>query len=355
MLSTGLSSEAQEELSVGLDAPAGRIDVIPSAVTGKPLRYATPAKLSELLQRCLVYPAPEQLNACDPVLVPWLFPVGAYRASKGVIDSEQARRLGEIAHRHVNHLSYESVLQLGQDIHPATKSLREEIVFSGAGSASHANHVYTPHELLPALIEDLIMVLNRPPTNIDAGVFAAIVGFYCSCIHPFKDGNGRWTRVLAMQAAVSAGSPKDGVLVCAFLAMFYAELAGDIWPACFSNGMRRYLSAVTRFRDVLHRKVDESAQKPAVGDLLETLKASARSAREYERLVIQVFSRNALDPQEIKKFYGLSTRRMEGLSARIQAIGDLYQMPDISHEPVLIPALWNMISEAKLSTLENWK
>ncbi len=352
MMSTGLSPTENNALTSGLDIPTAHIDVVPSGVTGKLLRYVTPDRLSSLLERCQSCAAVEYSGNSDSAFVAWLLPIGAYRASTGLIDTNQAFLLGQVAYRHVDYRTCTSMLELGGRMHPAAKALREEIAFSGARSASEANHVYTPHDRLPALFEELAEVLREPPAKLDPAVFAAVVGFYCSCLHPFKDGNGRWARIMTMQAGVAAGGSVAGAIACAYLAMFYAELAGTIWPASFANGLRRYLSLFSRFRDELRSRIDTSEQKQAIQDLLAALESCARSRREYERLLIRVFSHNALDLQDIKQSCGLSTRRLQGFTERIEAICQARHVPGLKNDPALIAGIWAIASEAKLSALE---
>lgn len=352
MVSTRLSAKRFGALGSGLDIPTAHFDIVPSGVTGKPLRYVTPESLSELLDRCQSYVTIEHSESPDAALVAWLLPIAAYRASVGLIDAQQALLLGQVAYRHSDYRTHASMLELGARIHPAARSLREEIAFSGARSASEANHLYTPHDRVPALVAELVEILRKPPSKLDPAIFAAVVGFYCSCVHPFKNGNGRWARIMTMQAGMAAGSSVAGAVACSYLAMFYAELAGTIWPGSYVNGLRRYLSIFNSFKNELCIKINISRKKLAIQDLLEVLESCARSRREYEGIVIRVFAHNALDLNDIKLSCGMSTRRLQGLIERIEGICQTHGVPELKNEPAMITDIWTIASEAKLSALE---
>src|SRR5690606_5378221 len=131
------------------------------------------------------------------------------------------------------------------------------------------------------------------------------------------------------------------------LAMFYAELAGDIWPASFSQGLRRYLSLATAFKDALAPQIEAAPQRGSIEHVLSTLKAYAPSHRIYQKAVVDAFTRNKLDLIDIKQCFGLSNRRLEGLSERFHEIRDTYKVPILDEGPALIPDLWRIASEAK--------
>jgi len=132
MLSTEIPAMESQTPQLGFDAPVGRIDVIPSGVTGKPLCFATSAKLTELLRRCEKFPPSANPAKADPILSIWAWPFCGYLASRGIIDGAHVRRLAEVAFRHVSYRSLDDISRLGQDIHPASIGIREEIVFSGS-------------------------------------------------------------------------------------------------------------------------------------------------------------------------------------------------------------------------------
>ena len=161
----------------GINMPLGRFDVMPSAVTGRPLRYFTPEPLSVLLERSLGACLSEEPQSMHPALSLLLARVAATDHAVN-LDVAQAKRIAQIALGHVSCTSLESILKLGSDISPAAKKPRQEIVFSGAASASASGHVYPSHEAVPALLSSLVDGLKSPPIGMDATVFSAVTGFF---------------------------------------------------------------------------------------------------------------------------------------------------------------------------------
>ncbi len=107
---------------------------------------------------------------------------------------------------------------------------RDEQGWIGGSSPLDAVLVTPPPELLPELIEDLIVFANR--SDIEPVLQAAVVHAQFELIHPFADGNGRLGRLLV-----------DWVL---------SRRLGLVAPPSISNVIVRdiggYLSGLTLFR-----------------------------------------------------------------------------------------------------------
>ncbi len=71
---------------------------------------------------------------------------------------------------------------------------RDRPVWVGGRSPTEAAYVAPPHELVPALMDDLVTFANAE--GLDVVTQAAIVHAQFESIHPFTDGNGRLGRVL---------------------------------------------------------------------------------------------------------------------------------------------------------------
>jgi Fic family protein len=76
--------------------------------------------------------------------------------------------------------------------------IREEPNWIGgeASSPRHAEFVPPPHELVPALLDDLCEFMNRD--DVPVVIQAAIAHAQFETIHPFHDGNGRLGRALIL-------------------------------------------------------------------------------------------------------------------------------------------------------------
>jgi Fic family protein len=73
-------------------------------------------------------------------------------------------------------------------------AFRDRPVWIGGSSPLDAAYVGPPHELVPALIEDLVEFANAD--SLDVVTQAAMLHAQFESIHPFADGNGRLGRVL---------------------------------------------------------------------------------------------------------------------------------------------------------------
>jgi Fic family protein len=109
-------------------------------------------------------------------------------------------------------------------------SFRDRPVRVGGGSPVDAAYVGPPHELVGALMDDLVNFANSDV--LDVVTQAAIVHAQFESIHPFADGNGRLGRVLIGWLIVR----RLGVLVPPPFSVFVARDPGG------------YLSGLTLYR-----------------------------------------------------------------------------------------------------------
>lgn len=109
-------------------------------------------------------------------------------------------------------------------------AFRDRPVRVGGRSPTEAAYVAPPHELVPALMDDLVTFANAE--GLDVVTQAAIVHAQFESIHPFADGNGRLGRVLIGWLLVR----RLGVLVPPPFSLFVARDPGG------------YLSGLTFYR-----------------------------------------------------------------------------------------------------------
>lgn len=107
---------------------------------------------------------------------------------------------------------------------------RDRPVWVGGRAPTEAAYVAPPHELVPALMDDLVEFANAD--GLDVVTQAAIVHAQFESIHPFADGNGRLGRVLIGWLLVR----RLGILVPPPFSLFVARDPGG------------YLSGLTFYR-----------------------------------------------------------------------------------------------------------
>lgn len=83
--------------------------------------------------------------------------------------------------------------------------LRTDHIFVGRGDIATADYVAPPPEMVPDLLEDLLVFLRRD--DIDPITKIAVGHSQFECIHPFADGNGRTGRVMSLSLLTHSGFP----------------------------------------------------------------------------------------------------------------------------------------------------
>ncbi|MBB1059566.1 Fic family protein [Marilutibacter spongiae] len=229
--------------------------------------------------------------------------------------------------------------------------MRQENVFTGAATASQARHVYPPYEALTELVDDLGRVLASPPTDVSPFVVAAVTGMYCSCVHPFIDGNGRWARLMTVQAGAAAGSPGEGVAAAVFLATFSAELAGQVWPDAFMAGLDPYLRLAGAFRTSLSSVLECDRSKHVFSHVARAIRGASRSPRDGDRALLCVLTQNCIEVATLRNALGVSERRANALADEIRSefVGTPFSIANDG--PAVMSGLWNVAVQAKDQTI----
>lgn len=315
------SGAASPSFAAVAGRPAARVDRVASSVTGRVLNFVTPVPLPELLCGLGADAEGPATGAPDVASMALLLPIVGFRSSQRVIDSAQAQRAGDMAFAHARYTDHAQLVELARLIDPRSRGLREDMMFSGAYSASAANHVYAPPEEVPQHFGMLAAALSAPPSGIAAYPFALVAGYYASALHPFVGGNGRWSRLVALQAATAAGRPADGLMAAAFMATLNATLAGTIWPRAVDAGLQEYVGLGLRFRSALQAECLEPQALQGISSLLAILGRYSPSRRELERCLVRTMASDAIDLADIKTRFALSAKRAAGLAEALQQAG----------------------------------
>lgn len=288
------------------------------------LCFVTPLPLPELLSQLAPAPSDARPLSGLPQAIAAMLPAVGQRLSRSTADAVVVERAGAIAFGHERYASADALVKLAGAFDRRNQGLREDIVFSGALGASAATHVYAPPEEVPHHFERLAEALASPPPGVDAFGFALVAGYYASALHPFPGGNGRWSRLVALQAATHAGSPGEGVIAAGFMATANAALSGSVWPRAADAGLQAYLQLGARYRHGLLAGVETAALTQQWQHLSELLARYAPSRRELERSLIHILATDQLDLGRLRTRFALSAKRESGLVAALdQAIPGL--------------------------------
>ena len=302
---------------IGMKVPPGRIDMIPSAVTGVPLKYFTPDSLSELIERCGYFVQPQEPAVDDPALM-LMFLRYVSGAHGDNTDLAYSKLVGQALFGRVDCTDVSAIVRLGACISPRASALRQEIAFVGASTASDAKLVFPSHECLPELLASLASSFANPPKTLDPTVFSALVAFFAVHAHPFKDGNGRWSRLLAVRAGAALGAGGSGLAVALFQSAFKHDLARSIWPRAYLSGLGEYLDSSRRFERALIETTDQAAIE-LCSDALNSLRRQHANVREYENSATLLFSHHPQEiPALISSSLSLSNKRQRWLKDELQ-------------------------------------
>lgn len=327
-----LASEEWGEFPSAIDRPAGRTDNVISAVTRQPLRYFTPDPLSELLDRCGGVQKPRSLPLNDGLAF-MLSRVASRRGINGEVDALHAERFCGLIAKRLKLDSYGALLKLGNAISPRNRGLREEIMFSGGYIASSARTIFAPHALLPDLMSGLLIELQgHGRRRIDPALAAAITGFYCVSMHPFMDGNGRWSRLAAAAYGMSTGGTLAPMINAVFQNVAKAELVSNVWASArASGGLRTYMNATWRFEDAMLNTLEVSGALDALTGISTELELQAPGRRPYQEAMTILGVEGAIPIARFRTLFGQSQRAHGGMLARLHDVGKDFIALDAGH------------------------
>jgi len=300
-----------------MDRPAGRVEGTVSGINGQPLRYFVPDTLPELLQRCSGFKHERECGKNDVPMALTLARAAARRRIAGKVDEVQARRFCDLIIGARAYASADAMKRLGIEISSRNHGLREEIVYAGGTIPSAAKIIFAPHGYVPALFDSLSEGLDAITFDDDAGLTAAVTGFFCVSMHPFLDGNGRWSRLIAVEAGMRAGFIASAMSSAVFQNAAKQELADDVWPRTRHSGLREYLELSLRFEKSLLAQLAERGIARASDAIWSQLKQSVRGRLALQEAALGLFAGQRLAIGRLRELCGASERAMNGMIERL--------------------------------------
>ncbi len=325
-----------------IDRPTGRADYAHSAVSGQTLTYFTPDGLGDLLLRCgqrantSRVELPDDASHRDAALV--LVRAIARRGRPKQVDIPQAQRLSQIILGGLKPQSVNDLVALAGSISARNKAIREQIVFS-VGNQPHGNQfVFAPYSEVPALVDDLVQVIRTFDVDIDPAVGAAVAGYYALHAHPFLDGNGRWSRLVAAHVGSRLGSPLIATLAVAFLSACKDDLVREVWPNTRAFGLRRFLTASLQFERLLLGHMTEANLFQDTHNITYLLRKAMRSRTSGDSVLRVLYSTGEISLVALRSAGSLSVRAADGLIEQIVAGSEgnaIYDRSCLKVEPLL--------------------
>lgn len=297
----------------GLDSPPGNLDYIQSAITGGLIRYFTPYPLSTLLEACLGF----QPEVDDHVFLPDNSSLCIGRClslRSGAYDSSYSSIYIDGVRNGMNLKTAPSLMALFNKIHGGGASLRDEMVFADGPTASHASIVYAHHDQLPDMFSSCANVLRD--WNWGSGndyVSSCVIGFYCLKMHPFRDGNGRWARMMVALSHGDGGG-LDAALCSLFLLHYKKNLANDVWARSMHSGLRDYLEMACSYRSGMRLACKEIFLETA--GVIEVVDDFFGNGNFSKIIIKKIFSMGYLNVNEFRAKYKEQVSELIGILLR---------------------------------------
>ena len=304
------------------DTPPGRLDFAHSAATVRTLAYFTPDPLSQLLDRY----ARKGLITTDEreerALILLFSVVSASHDATG-LDAAQAIRLADSAFGRLVCPDSRAAIALAKEICPRVQGLRGEVVFAGATNASAAVHVFAPHEAVARQFDGFVSAARCPPHEAHPSDVAAITAFCGIHLHPFLDGNGRWSRLIAAQGAATAGSGASGVIAAAFQSQCKTLLTKFVWPQARASGLSRYLAINSMFEQHVRPALRPGSEQDVIIHLLALIERYANNKRAADKAAVLLLTseKNPEAADALRSTLSLSDKRFRWFIDQLHSFG----------------------------------
>lgn len=318
----GMRAEASEEYEPSVDRPAGAFHALPSALTGKALRYFVPSALITLIEDSAPKRTNRSIVAATPEACLLLLRAASRRTSAHTEDAAQAQRMSGLLLDGQPILTVEGLLSLGAQISPSSRQIRSEMAYSGGPTASTARHLYAPHSAIPDLLASLSDSLNNPWANVPSVVTTAITGFFCAHTHPFLDGNGRWSRLVALSSGIARSDYLGTMINVAMQNTCVRPLARKVWETSRTQGLRNYLDASLDFERALLTNPGFCAALRASHSIASAMRHAIPGRRQRHATLHRLHADSSMMFNDFRRTCGLSERAVSGLLQKIASTSE---------------------------------
>lgn len=320
----------------GLDHPTGRFVSIPSSISNRPVHYFVPDPLRDLLERCSDSAVRQKHEDRQEIYAAAFLNLVARSGYAGVVDQKQANALFDLLWQAPSIRTVADLRTVVGHTSPYAGKFRQQIVFTGGRVASEAVHVYAPHEAVPRLMAQLVDGIDLSADRISVVDRVAVLGFFCLHAHPFRDGNGRWARALAL--SVERRSLIATMAAMSFQTICMQALAESVWPKTRTYGLREYIDICNLYSSSLLAAHRASTSFETIQSLNEVLRKASRDKSKLKSVARCLFVRGELNVVEAKSILGASSRVVDGLFQSLQDCG-----LTVSNQSVLIDVLFDEV------------
>lgn len=307
--------------SIARNAPIGEHLIVRSQLTGLPLTYFVPYPITQLVAQ--LKPSSAGTSVSPPVALWLLVPFLCRRNCRvpGFIEPAMIRAHAALMAGQMVLQSIEDLEGLAAGLDPKVKGLRQQICYAGGKTPSAAQRIYAPASDLPALMDSLVEFLQRSDlAQWDALETAVLVGEYAVRIHPFVDGNGRWSRVLTVWAGARSGDHWAGAAAAVFCKAAW-EQAHPLLESVSNRGLAPYFETARMFSDSLYAAAAEQELVSDIERLVLILDTAITAPASKHRLLAEFLARGALREDVVQRGLACSKRKAAGVIDAIASIG----------------------------------
>lgn len=345
-----MDSASQQSTSGAHQPAAGEFLVDFSNLTNKPLKYFVPRRLTVLAKQYSVCPRSSISFINEDALALFIARECSTRAGD-LLDVEQMGRYSAVISGGWSYTSTDDVISLAHQISKKNQSFRGEISFAGAFAASDAKILYAPHNLVKSLMDDLGVFLLEDNSGNDCVVVSALTGYYAVHVHPFTDGNGRLSRLLAAYAGGCSGSIMRAVINVAFQERCKHYIADKLWVNLTSDGLERYLDACFEFEQILLNDKLFCARIKSLDSAITEIRRCVGSRSAAWTVLKHLAVGNRIGCDELRHIVGTSKKAAAGCVARAKMSDAFGGGQDEIHTTNTNDVIGNAVRDAVTKTL----
>jgi len=307
--------------SIARNAPIGEHLIVRSQLTGQPLTYFVPYPITQLAAQ--LKPSSAGTSVPSPMALWLLIPFLCRRNCRvpGFIEPAMIRAHAALMAGQLVLQSIEDLAGLAAGLDPKVRGLRQQICYAGGKTPSAAQRIYAPASDLPTLMDALLEFLQRNDlTQWDALEVAVLTEEYAVRTHPFVDGNGRWSRVLAVYAGARSGDRWSGAAAAIFSKAAW-ELARPLLESASNRGLAPYFETVRLFSDTLYAAAVKRGLVADIERLGFILDTAITTPASRHRLLAEFLARGTLHADVVQRGLACSQKKAAGVIDGIATSG----------------------------------
>ena len=148
-------------------------------------------------------------------------------------------------------------------------------------------------------------------------MLAACAAFHALHVHPFVDGNGRWTRLLAARIGAARGELVSGVAHACLLQLGKPVLVEHHWPHARSHGLGGYLARCRAFEGRVLERLRSGALRESMAALHAGVAATVVSPSLRVGLLADLLAHGRIRRNDLKRVAAMSSRALDGALLRM--------------------------------------